>query len=122
MRIFGPERSRACLITVHVVFGLLLVTTLALVFGYFVMLLWNNLLPEIFAWPRISYCQGVGLLLLARLLTGGLGHCKAVRGHFARREGEKPWMEYENWWKEAGRKAFSCHCREKTEDNNEANG
>jgi hypothetical protein len=45
---------------------------LALV-GEVVMLLWNGLLPPLFGWPRITLWQGLGLLVLCRILFGGLG-------------------------------------------------
>ncbi len=41
-----------------------------------VMLLWNMLLPEIFALPAISYWQAAGLMILLRLLFGGFRHGK----------------------------------------------
>ena len=43
------------------------------VFGAVVMLLWNALMPQIFALPFLNYWQAVGLLILARVLFGGLG-------------------------------------------------
>jgi hypothetical protein len=55
---------------------LTMLATIAL-FGAAVMLLWNVLLPQIFALPQIGYLQAVGLLVLTRLLfgrIGGLGH------------------------------------------------
>jgi len=55
--------------------GIMLVT--CAVFGVVVMLLWNALMPQIFTFPQISYLQSVGLLILARMLFGGmrdLGH------------------------------------------------
>ena len=53
--------------------GILLMSVAAAVFGAAVMLLWNALLPQIFALPRIGYLQAVGLLVLTRLLFGGIG-------------------------------------------------
>jgi hypothetical protein len=43
------------------------------VFGAAVMLLWNALLPQLFSLPQVSYLQAVGLLILTRLLFGGIG-------------------------------------------------
>lgn len=43
--------------------------------GWAVMTLWNLLLPSLFALPALSFTQAVGLLILIRLLFGG------VRGH-----------------------------------------
>ena len=41
--------------------------------GGIVMLLWNWLLPPLFALPRITIWQGFGLLMLCRILFGGFG-------------------------------------------------
>jgi hypothetical protein len=43
------------------------------VFSVFVMLLWNALLPDIGGFPRISYAQAAGILVLSRILFGGMG-------------------------------------------------
>lgn len=42
--------------------------------GEVVMHLWNWLLPGLFGWRAITFWQGLGLLLLCRILFGGLGH------------------------------------------------
>jgi ABC-type multidrug transport system fused ATPase/permease subunit len=48
--------------------------------GLAVMALWNWLIPELFNGNIINYWQALGLLILARLLTGfgkgGVGHWK----------------------------------------------
>jgi hypothetical protein len=41
--------------------------------GEVVMLLWNALLPPLFGWPQITLWQALGLLVLCRILFGGLG-------------------------------------------------
>ena len=47
-----------------------------------VMLLWNALLPGLAGWSTVNYWQALGLLILCRLLFGGLhhGHPLACRG------------------------------------------
>jgi hypothetical protein len=51
------------------VIGVLIVVALAtLLFGLFVQMLWNNLMPEIFHFGMITFWQAVGLLILARIL------------------------------------------------------
>ena len=42
------------------------------VFGFVVMSLWNNLMPGIFAVRAISFWQAIGLLILSKILFGGL--------------------------------------------------
>lgn len=52
------------------VLGLIAFTALGAVI---VMLLWNWLAPSLFAWRPIGFFQAFGLLLLCRILFGGLG-------------------------------------------------
>jgi len=61
---------------------LTMLVTVAL-FGAAAMLLWNALMPQIFAMPTLTYWQMVGLMLLARILFGGLIH--DMVGHGGRR-------------------------------------
>ncbi|MDL2322966.1 hypothetical protein LJC52_03170 [Bacteroidales bacterium OttesenSCG-928-A17] len=50
-----------------------------------VMLLWNALLPVIIGVSTISYLQSAGILILSRLLFGGIGHWgRHGMGHFAK--------------------------------------
>jgi hypothetical protein len=61
------------------------------IFAVVVMLLWNALLPQIFALPQISYLQAAGLLILARLLFGGIGgDLRGHAGHRGARRGGHP--------------------------------
>ncbi len=52
-----------------VIFGALAIAA----FGYLFMLLWNWLVPDLFSGPVIDYWQGVGLLVLSKILLGGPG-------------------------------------------------
>ena len=42
--------------------------------GQVVMHLWNWLLPALFGWKMLTFWQALGLLVLCRILFGGLGH------------------------------------------------
>jgi len=41
--------------------------------GQVVMHLWNWLLPPLFGWKTLTFWQALGLLVLCRVLFGGLG-------------------------------------------------
>jgi len=41
------------------------------VFSFFVMRLWNWLMPAVFGWHVITYWQSLGLLVLSKILFGG---------------------------------------------------
>jgi hypothetical protein len=58
--------------------------------GVIVRLLWNWLLPPLFGWREITFWQAFGLLVLCRILFGGLGRHgsgpgPAIRRRFADR-------------------------------------
>lgn len=48
--------------------GLLLALVCDLIIAYFVMLLWNALLPSLFAFPIINFIQSFGLMVLIDLM------------------------------------------------------
>jgi hypothetical protein len=52
---------------------LVMVPAVLAAIGKIVELLWNALLPALFGWPRITFWQSLGLLVLCRILFGGLG-------------------------------------------------
>lgn len=49
--------------------------------GEIVLQLWNWLLPSLFGWRQITLWQALGLLLLCRILFGGLGVRGSHRSH-----------------------------------------
>ena len=63
--------------------GILIMLVTCAVFSAAVMLLWNALMTQIFTLPVINYWQAAGLLILMRLLFGGIGG--GLRGHAAYR-------------------------------------
>ena len=106
-----------------VVIGLLTAVIFGLLFGYFVELLWNWLMPEIFKLGKITYWQAFGLVLLARLIFGSIGHDhpsghphrRYHHWHKNREYGGMNWREwnyYDRWWHEEGRAAFEKYMAE----------
>ena len=71
--------------------GILIMLAMIAVFGAVVMLLWNAIFPELFGFSPFSYLQGVGILVLARILFGGLDFGFAHHGGHANKLREK-WM------------------------------
>ncbi|MGA7615918.1 MAG: hypothetical protein WBX15_12145 [Thermoanaerobaculia bacterium] len=52
--------------------------------GEVVKLLWNWLLPSLFGFHAITFWQALGLLLLARILFGGVGRAHSHHSGFRR--------------------------------------
>jgi hypothetical protein len=65
------------------------VVLLIAICGEVVMHLWNWLLPALFGWRLITFWQGLGLLVLCRILFGGLGHHGSDRSDWRRRREER---------------------------------
>jgi hypothetical protein len=63
-----------------------------------VMALWNELIPSLFKGPVIGFWQAAGLLVLSRILFGGL----KGRGHHGRWRHGPPWARgwREHAWRE----------------------
>ena len=82
-----------------------------LVAGGVVMLLWNALIPDIFGGAPITWVQALGLLILARILTGRWGRGgssgrRRWRERWERRVANMTPEEREKWRAEFGR----CCC------------
>lgn len=56
-----------------------------------VMLLWNSLVPQLFRGPPLQYWQALGLLLLSRILFGGLRGRGGWHGHRRQRMWRERW-------------------------------
>jgi hypothetical protein len=57
--------------------------------GAAVQLLWNWLMPSLFAWHAITFWQAIGLLALCRILFGGFGRHGFPRRHMSPEERER---------------------------------
>jgi hypothetical protein len=103
---------------------------LAIIFGLFVMFLWNALLPEIFKFPEINYLQSVGLIVLTRLIFGGIafGHKSGVsrKSHnrnkklmgLSKIDDISDWKYYDTYWEEEGKEQFEEYKSKKKDTNN----
>ena len=62
-RKIGPPKWGIALCAIAAIFG----------FGAVVMFLWNAILPEVLQVSSINYWQAIGILILSKILFGGIG-------------------------------------------------
>jgi len=125
MKIYRDDiKHRGWRFILHVLAGLVMAVAFGILFGYFIMLLWNNLLPDLFGWKQITFLQGIGLVILCRLLFGSHG-CHR-RGHhgpgrFGKgRTGHHPfWCDRKGgrmeWWENEGKESLRQYLKKKGE-------
>ena len=89
-----PRSKRILWIAPLALLGMLL---FVFVGGEVVKYLWNWLLPPLFHWPQITFWQGLGLLVLCRILFGGFhGHGGGVGWRARRRMQERTIERWES--------------------------
>lgn len=116
-----------------VFFGILMAIAMGLVFGYLVVYLWNWLMPSIFGLVKITYWQGFGLIVLAKILFGGFGHGHGGHpkhphhfreqarqnwedGTWKLKGGWRNWDYYDDWWNAEGKAAFEGYIEKRHEE------
>ncbi|MBK8503150.1 MAG: hypothetical protein IPL46_13595 [Saprospiraceae bacterium] len=92
-----------------ILFFLIAAVALLSVVGFFVMTLWNRILPDITGVSVISFWQALGILILSRILFGGWGRFGGR--HFAHKR-----ARWQNKWQEMNneeRTAFKARWKER---------
>lgn len=109
---------------------------LVIFFGFILMWLWNWLMPDLFGLPIITFWQGMGLCLLAKIFFGGFGggggssHKKDSKKHKMHRGIAKSckeeakaeiskWKMYDQFWEDEGNKAFEEYVSRKRNEKTE---
>jgi hypothetical protein len=117
-----PPAARALRIAGLVVLGVIGAGLFALAFGWLVMILWNWIMPTVFGLGLIGYWQAFGIVILAKLIFGGMGGARHVghrynpwrgnpwkgnpwgEGPHGRRRDD--WRRYREFWETEGRDSF----------------
>lgn len=109
-----------------IIAGVFVAGLFAIVIGALIMVLWNWLMPDIFHLGTITYWQGFGIALLARLLLGGMGHKGysdhhddkskhkyRYKSHMHHGQKRNWWFDdvYEQWWEREGAKSFDDYIK-----------
>ena len=93
------------------------------------MLLWNALLPSLFKFPKINYIESVGLIVLARLIFGGISfrHHQAQPKKYKDQSNRllglgwldniRDWKHYDKYWEEEGEQSFKNYKMRMKNDN-----
>lgn len=97
-----------------VVFFVLLAPVLAYAFIHLVMYLWNGILPDVFGFSTITFWQAAGMLLLSKILFGGMnfgrkGGCCKGKHHYGQRMKEK-FMNMTDEEKEKMKEGWKSKC------------
>jgi len=111
-----------------VIAGVIGAAVFALAFGWFVQLLWNWLMPGIFGLGTIGYWQAFGLVILGKLIFGGIGTGHGGRPRPGRWDKHAPWGPperdrgwdrnrwtlWKDFWNDEGRDAFERYVQRRS--------
>jgi hypothetical protein len=113
-----------------VIAGVIGAAVFALAFGWFVQLLWNWLMPGIFGLGTIGYWQAFGLVILGKLIFGGINAGHGGRSRPDRGRGDKHvpwgpperdrswnrdrWALWKDFWNDEGRDAFERYVQRRS--------
>jgi hypothetical protein len=99
-----------------VLLGVVGAAVFALAFGWFVMLLWNWLMPSIFHLAEIGFWQAFGIIILAKLIFGAIGPGRhgpggghgpwRRHGPWDAKDEKNRWRYYRDFWEKEGKEAF----------------
>lgn len=88
--------------------GVMAVVAVA-IFGFVVMTLWNWLAPAVFGLRSITFWQALGILILSKILFGGLRGTPGYGGHWRRRMNDR-WQEMTPEEREQFRQGMFSRC------------
>jgi hypothetical protein len=86
----------------------LFVVVASFVLGFIVKNLWNILMPPIFGWHTITFWQGIGLLVLSKILFGGFHRHGHGGGNQWRRHMKDRWESMTPEDREKFRNGMRC--------------
>lgn len=112
-----------------IILGAIAAAGFAFVFGYFVMLLWNWLMPTIFGLITITFWQAAGIVLLARLVFGGFKHgsdhsknhssrpkfMRNWKDEFKKEHKSRDWRHFDDYWWDEGEKSYNDYLERRKE-------
>jgi uncharacterized membrane protein YdjX (TVP38/TMEM64 family) len=90
-------------------FFLIAAAALLSIVGFFVMTLWNRILPDVLGVSAITFWQSLGILILSRVLFGGWGR-------FGGRQFAQKRARWRNKWQEMNddeKEVFKARWRER---------
>jgi hypothetical protein len=82
------------------------------VFGYVTMYLWNWLMPYLFHLPIIDFKMAMGLVLLSKILFGGM-HMRGNGGWGQRKYWKAKWQSMTPEEREKFKEDFAVRCKHK---------
>lgn len=137
------KRRRPLSIIRHVIGGLIFAALFALIFAILVKLLWNGIMPAVFDLKTISFWQAFCMILLVKLIFGGMGSryryyhpgrsyyyskdrrylYKWMRNNYRFEDDElntmsrrKKWEYYRQYWQDEGKAAFEAYIKKIKKD------
>ena len=118
---FGNRKYNRRFHPLKIMFFILVAFSFLALVSFIVMMLWNSILVEVTSVKPLSFWQAVGLLILTRILFGGIW--RGEKKHHAHKskwknKWKEKWMNLSDEEREAIKAKWKGHCRNKNQDDN----
>ena len=92
-------------------FFMIVFVALAVAISFVVMFLWNNILTDVTGVKPLNFWKAAGLLLLAKILFGGLGRSRRSWKHSPKDHWRNKWMRMNDEERKDARSRWKEHCK-----------
>ena len=89
---------------------ILVFAAIAAVLSALVMYLWNAILPDLIGVKPLTFWKAMGLLLLTKILFGGIGKLMGRKPHSKRKHWRNKWMNMSPEERKEAKMRWKEHC------------
>jgi len=89
---------------------ILVFTAIAIALSALVMYLWNAILPDVIGVKPLTFWKAMGLLLLAKILFGGIGKLIGSKKYVKKRQWRNKWMNMSHEERKEAKSRWKEHC------------
>lgn len=110
---FEKDTSQRRFTPLKVVFMAVVFIGIAAALSWVVMLLWNAILPETIGVKPLNFWKAAGLLLLAKILFGGLKKVRGPRSHAKKHHWKNKWMSMNQEERQEAKSRWKEYCEKR---------
>ena len=110
---FEKDTSQRRFTPLKVLFMAVVFVGIAAALSWVVMLLWNAILPETVGVKPLNFWKAAGLLLLAKILFGGMKRARSPHKQAAKHHWKNKWMSMNHEERQEAKARWKAYCEKR---------